>query len=62
MSDPLRPIPVLDAWIAYYRAEAEVLELRARAFSKTDKLRGAILRRRDATLALADALEAERTP
>ncbi len=60
MSDLLRPMTLLDAQIAYYRAEAEVLELRARAFSKKDKLHDAILRRRDATLALADALEAER--
>lgn len=52
---------VLDAQIAYYRAEAADLELRARAFPAKDKLHAAILSRRDAALALAEALEASVT-
>ncbi len=50
---------VAAAQAAYYRAEADDLELRARAFPKADKLHNAILRRRDAALALAAALEAQ---
>lgn len=56
-SDPRTTVTA--AQIAYYRAEADDLELRARAYPTKDKLHGAILRRRDAALALAAALEAQ---